>query len=355
MPLDPIITVAILSGEVNSRQTKILKSIESINNQTYKSLQKILVNGGNPPHQTELLQHLGADLSGWIIIDFPIDTMEIHRGTSTHKWTGQAALNAASGEYFFSMNDDDFLEIDFFEKIVKLFKKYPSAISGMGVPIYYYYDTDTYGSYKIPTDKNGNIRPEYESGLEVTKKIFFEKSQTYQRVIGFQPVSKTSKLRDVSTTFFSHGFPDTSSYFQLVSRGPAVFDSTALMYWGKHSSQHNLRASDRHYWFGSYKEDFTQYSKINCEIFKTYLPSNKSEVKKIKKFYKRLLIFSSLLALNSRFSHKVNKNELDYKSNENYNGEPVKFPVALHLKIVLGGPILASQLIISNLVKRLNH
>ena len=39
-----------------------IKSIESINNQSYKNLQKILVNGGSPPHQTAELLNSGVNL-----------------------------------------------------------------------------------------------------------------------------------------------------------------------------------------------------------------------------------------------------------------------------------------------------
>lgn len=39
----PLITVAIFSGEVESRISYLIKSINSINMQTYSNLQKILV------------------------------------------------------------------------------------------------------------------------------------------------------------------------------------------------------------------------------------------------------------------------------------------------------------------------
>lgn len=98
--MDALVSAAILSGEVHSRLSYVKKSIDSLNAQSYPYMQKILVNGGNPPHQTELLIKSGLDLQEWTIIDFPIDTMEADKSPS-HKFTGAAALLASSGEFFF--------------------------------------------------------------------------------------------------------------------------------------------------------------------------------------------------------------------------------------------------------------
>ena len=332
-------SAVVLSGEVQSRIPKTVKCINSISDQTYTNIQKILVNGGSPPHQTKDLIVQGANLSGWTIIDFPIDTMEAHT-KGTHRWTGQAALHASAGEYFFSMNDDDFLHKDFFEKMAKLFKKYPTAISGMGLPIVYDYDSNSFGTKPSCRDSKNNPRPEFEAGIEIVRKIFFSARNHYQPGLGFQPVFKTQFMRNVSETIFDSGFPDFSSYFQVVARGDAVFDSEALMYWGKHSNQHNVRMTNRNYWQPHYAKELKRISKINKSVFKNYLPHNKDDLKRINKFFNQLIILLTLHALKLKIKSGVtlkNKIKLD-KNQDNQEFYDKKFPWLNHFFILVTNP-----------------
>lgn len=337
----PLITVAIFSGEVESRISYLIKSINSINMQTYSNLQKILVNGGNPPHQTARLIDLGIDLSEWVIIDFPIDTM---KGTTqiSHKYTGQAALLAARGEYFFSMNDDDFLANDFFTKIVRLFEKYPSAIAGIGLPILFNHETQEFGKIRQPKDKFGNTRPEFESGLDVVRKIFFENHTGYQMNIGFQPIIRTEYAKEVAETlFYDGGFPDTSVYFQVIVRGDFVYDASAKMFWGKHSGQSNLKASIRHYYQLLYKYEFMLFSKTNCRVYSIFFPGDKKILRLIKNYFNQNLIYSSLLCINSFFSISSilkgkGRQRNPYKSTSDFNS--IKFPLFKHILIIFSHP-----------------
>lgn len=346
--LDQLVSAAILSGEVHSRTKLILKSINSLNQQTYPHLQKILVNGGNPPHQTNFLIESGANLTDWTIVDFPIDTMEAEKAPS-HKYTGQAALLAAKGNFFFSMNDDDFLEDKYIEKIMRLFEKYPSAITGMGIPILYDHSAHTFGKAPIPRDKRGNLRPEFESGHSLVEKIFFENHIGYQPNLGLQPIMKTIYARDVSSTlFYDGGFPDTSSYFQVVTRGDSVFENSARMYWGKHPGQSNLRASTKHYYFMQYKFDFKHFSRTNCSVYKTYFPAEKQTLKKIRNYFNQQLVFSSILCLNAFFSlsSRIKRKKKNFNPFTDSSLENTKFPLTQHILIVLRHPILVYKIII---------
>lgn len=331
-------SVAIFSGEVKSRMPKTLNSINSINIQTYSNIQKILINGGSPPHQTSELINNGANLVNWVVIDFPIDTMEAQTGPS-HKWNGQAALHASTGDYFFSMNDDDFLQEDFFERMAKLFIKYPTAVSGMGLPIVYDYDSNSFGTKPICIDKKGNLRPEFEPGIEVVKKIFFSDRNSYQPCLGFQPVFKINLVRDVATTIFDNGFPDYSSYFQVVARGDAVFDSKALMYWGKHSSQNNVIMTNRNHNQPHYAKKFQSYSKVNRSVFNKYLPEFKKESKRIKKYFKKTTILATLHSLKYIYNVRLKSRNRSF-SIVNLSGlSKREFFLLTHLWILITNPV----------------
>ncbi len=260
----------------------------------------------------------------------------------SHKFNGQAALLATKGEYFFSMNDDDFLANDFFAKMVKLFEKYPSAIAGIGQPILFNYETQEYGKIRYPRDKLGNTRPEFESGYDVVRKIFFENHTGYQMNIGFQPIIKTDYAKEVADTlFYDGGFPDTSIYFQVIVRGDFVYDASAKMFWGKHPGQSNLKSSLRHYYQLQYKYDYLLFSKTNCRVYSTFFPEDKKTLRLIKNYFNQNLVYSSLLCINSFFSISSTlkgngRKSNPYKTNSDFNS--TKFPLLKHVFIIFSHP-----------------
>ncbi len=360
-------TAAVLSGELRNRLDKTAKSINSLNNQTHKNLQKILVNGGSPPHQTQELLASGINLDGWTILDFPIDAMDISAGWSTHRWNGQAALHATEKEFFFAMNDDDFLSSDFFERIAKLFSKYPSAVTGMGLSVSYYHETDEFGTIPLldPYDiNNGSYvlswksRPECEPGIDLVRKTFFIQKYDYNPNSGFQPVCRTDLVRDVAQYFFSEGgHPDYSSYFQMVVRGDTVFDPEALMYWGKHSGQDHFKMRYKHFWFCSYKELFRMASRNNTMVFKRLLPENLSDAKKIKRYFNQILVSASLLAILDRYSVVSRLRGKGYKPSQFKENIPVgvKFPLFRHLLIAFKNPIISIKFLKSSAILSIKH
>ncbi len=329
------------------------KSIDSLNDQSYKNLQKILVNGGSPPHQTAELISKGVDLDGWTIIDFPIDTYVRTERFSLHRWPGQAALLAATNEFFFTMNDDDHLATDFFERMSVLFEKYPLAVTGMGLPVSYYHDTNTSEKTRagfgnpIQGDKSHlswRSRPECEPGIDLVRKIFCENlGVSYYTNPGFQLVCRTDLVREVSDTFFSvGGFPDNASPLQVAIRGDTVFDPEALMFWGRHSGQEHFDKDTDHYWLAIYKEMYGSFSKINSTIIKRFLPDNLNDIKKVKQYYRKALVGESLSALLDYFSVSRHKKSNNRSEMSLYKKRPIgaRFPFFVHALIVLRNPFL---------------
>lgn len=346
-------SAAILSGEQSSRFKMTLRAIESLNNQTYPNIEKILVNGNNPPHQTETLIELGANLKGWKIVDFPVDAMSIDIDSQlSHHLTGQAALLNSTGDYFFSMNDDDLIGETYFANFSKLFKAYPKAISGMSLIAPYYHDLGISGEVHIPHDNHGDLRPVIESGLDLVRKIFTNRNQVYQATLGVQPILRTDYAADVKNYLFGPGgFPDTSTYFQVVMRGEAVFSYESIFYWGRHNRRQSSFYSDKHYWTAICKKDFSNFSQINIKMAERNYSLMNRDKKMIKHHFRRQLIESSALAL-FKFSKSIFSAEIKYERNASNlritKGKyTLKFPFFEHFKICFLHPIL--------LVKSINY
>jgi glycosyltransferase involved in cell wall biosynthesis len=333
-------SAAVLSGGVRDRLGMTSKSINSLNNQTHKNLQKILVNGGSPPHQTQELLALGVNLDGWTILDFPIDTMDISSAGGVHRWNGQAALHASEKEFFFAMNDDDFLAPDFFDRMAIMFKKYPSAVTGMGLKVGYNHVNGEFGKPSHPKNKKGTVRPEFEPGLEVVREIFFRENLSYGPSLGFQPVCRTNMVLDVAQSFFSDGFyPDCSSFFQMVARGDMVFDSEAFMYWGFHNNNDSRSWDNKIYWYCNHEKIFDTFSRNNILVFKKYLPDNLSDAKKIKSYFLKRVVSYSLFAISDYCSiANFIKGKGKKISANKSNSEGVKFPIFRHLFVILKHP-----------------
>ncbi len=342
-------SIAILSGEIRNRIDFTKVAIDSFNNQTYKNIQKILVNGGSPPHQTNDLLRIGAKLDDWTIVDFPIDAMDINSGWATHRWNGQAALHVAEKKYFFTMNDDDFIAPDFFEKIAIGFTKYPNAESAMGMGSLYINESSRIIEFPRPQDKKNIDRPEMEPGIEVVRKIFFSNMKTsdpqYHPCIGFQPVFRTELAREVSDTLFSSGgFPDNSSYFQVVARGDSLFIFDAKFYWRIHSAQDGRAVAKKFFWNLSHKEIFTMYMQSNLEVFGRYFPDNHSDKNNIKKYFKQAIVTQSLFAISKFYSIS----RLLKGKGKNPTIDPpleVNFPLWGHLRVVFRHPFLSLKVL----------
>jgi hypothetical protein len=329
-------TVAVFSGELISRMPMTVKCIESINNQTFKGLQKILVNGGSPPHQTKLLIDQGVDLDGWIILDFPIDAMDIESSWNAHRWNGPAALHAATKDFFFAINDDDFLAINFFERISILLDKFPSADTAMGLRVTYDHKAKSYGEIVHPKKITGELRPAFEPGISLVRELFFNNNLGYGPSLGFQPVCRTDMIREIGPTFFYKGFyPDCSPYFQIVARSDTVFDKEALMYWGLHGDQDHFKWDENNYWTCSHEKVYTQFSKNNLEVFNRYLPNNSADLRDIKKYFEKRIVSVSLFAITQHFSltsfYKKNRVPKFKKTKSN-------FPLFKHILIIIKRP-----------------
>lgn len=338
-------TVAVFSGELRSRLCMTIKCINSINEQTHPNLQKILVNAGTPPHQTRELIDAGVRLEDWTILDFPIDCMDIKKNNwSAHRWNGAAALNVADKEFFFALNDDDFLASDFFARISHLLQKYPQAKTAMGLRVPFNHDLRNFGQITLPRNKEGAVRPECEPGINLVREIFFRENLGYGPSLGFQPVCDTDLIREIGSDFFYKGFyPDCGPYFQLVSRFDTVFDSKAYMYWGLHENQDHKKWDENNYWYCTHEKVYTEFMNFNSAIFKHFLPRYSRDLKNIEKYFEKRIVSTSVFSISNRY---FAKDFLTPPGKSNEREEPIKFPATRHLLIVLKRPFTTLKLLL---------
>ncbi len=328
------------------------KSVTSLNNQTYSSLQKILVNGSG--YSLSIINSLGLNLAGWEIVNFPVDTFVRSEVFSLHRWPGQAALRISTGNFFFTMNDDDFLELDFFERMAILFRKYPHAVTGIGLPASYFHESKQI-VHRKSRENDWRTRPECESGLDLIKKHLSGKYPFYNPNPGFQFVSKTDLVRDVADTFFSTGgFPE-DSFVQVAMRGDTVFDKDAIMYWGRHKGQEHFDKTYDHYWYGIYRRMFDTYINVNSEIASRFLLNPAELQKYLKNYHRKYLVSITLdcislqLHLGARFRRTKFYNPYAAKSSG------MKFPWILHLSSLLRNPLFVIQNIYLRLRDSINY
>lgn len=120
-------------------QKEIKRSVESIQGQTYKNIEIILVNDGSTDNSWEIICSL-ADKDNRII-----SINKKNEGVTSARLAG---VKAATGEFIGFIDGDDEIETDMYELLLKNAKKYKSDISHCGYQmifadgrISYFYNT----------------------------------------------------------------------------------------------------------------------------------------------------------------------------------------------------------------------
>ena len=332
-------TVAIFSGG-SPRPEMTSKALTSINKQTCSDIEKIFVNGGRQESELNYLKNLGVLTSDWLIVNFPIPIYDVSLTEAAYCMYVKSALAYTSGEFFFGMNDDDHLAQDFFERMDRLFNKYPNAISGIGIMNRYFHSD----SRIVPAPNGKGVhrdwrsRPEVEDGINLFREIYVHGNYFYNPNPGFAFVCKTDKIKEVENSYlFGAGYPDNSCLIQVVSRGETIFDADAHMYWGRHGEQEHLKYDARHYWNCYYKKLFNTIAHTNIEFMKIFHPSLSKERKALSRYFKLQLVDSSLDAISTYAARKKLFRTKDSILLE-INSKDKKFPLVNHLLIVLNSP-----------------
>jgi hypothetical protein len=221
-----------------------------------------------------------------------------------------------------------------------LFKKYPDAISGIGLMNGYFHADSRIAVPPIGSGKGPNwkTRPEIEDGINVFRQIYGKRNHHYSPNPGFAYVCRIDKIKEVEKTYFyGAGYPDNSCLIQVVSRGKTVFDPDAHMYWGRHEKQEHFNSDTKHYWDCYYKEHFNRIIRINIDFMKKYHPQLIAEQKMLKRYFKIILINASI---NCLYAYLKNRGFVYLRLNtlQDTDQGNKKFPIIRHLCIILSNP-----------------
>jgi hypothetical protein len=219
-------------------------------------------------------------LQNWEVLSLKDSAFDPLDYTSIWKIPGITALNKVKGKYLFCINDDDYLDKDFFLNMSNLFLKYPDAITAFGFPLTY-----EVKSGKVSAPKFGSWvnRPEYEDGINVSLNwLKFDRS--YHPNPGFSFVVQTKYVRPIQEMFFSGGFPDITALIQIVPFGKTIFNKNALMYLGRHERQQRNDWDEENRQLFTYQKAFTDMLAINLKALHKVRNTN-IKLERLVKYY----------------------------------------------------------------------
>ena len=311
--LNSFFSVIVLTGGP-SRPHLTAKCIDSINSQSFPNIQKILVNNGRlhedfnlilNPYQNDSIYNNPSRLQDWEVIHFKDSKFDPDDHTSIWEAPGIAAMKIAKGKYSFFINDDDFLDTNFFLQMHNSFLKYPAATTAFGLPINYQIDKQT---LIYPVKGSWEKRPEYEDGINVSYN-WLKYDPTYHPNPGFSFICETEKVKRVEKTFFSGGFPDISPLIQIVPFGMTIFNKNALMYLGRHEKQQRHDWDNEHKLNLKYKKSFEKMLNLNLEALDNLSNKNSKLEKLVKNYFMFALVESSFYVFYDFIFKKISMKE----------------------------------------------
>lgn len=237
------------------------RAIDSINNQTFGDIQKILVNNGRST--TEIHQIFGQTLqpnriSEWTIVGVEQNTYIPEDPRSVYNIPGQLLLRNLNSYFTWMQNDDDYIGIDFFERMYANSILSDDIVMCSGVPY-----KSLHNSKEIvpPDPRCFHGRPLIESGQKLFNKVIILGDGNYDFNPGFASVIKTDLLRRAGIDFFCGGLMEYPSILQIASAGKVIFDREARMFLGTHPDQQRIDWTRQHILTGNLYRDMRKKMK----------------------------------------------------------------------------------------------
>ncbi len=243
---------------------KYLKEcLDSVVNQTLKDIEIICVNNGSVDNSLQILEEYSAKDCRIKIID------KNNTGVASARNEG---IKAASGEFIGFVDSDDWIELDYFEKLYKAAIEYNSDISYTN--IVKFFNENKVERFYGPNDKRiaKSAEEKYEMGYvpyncHVVNKIYNTKKVKLLNVLFedgfyFEDMEWTHKILYYLGTMAA--VPDTRYYYRI--RENSITKTIA---------EKNLNDLDR----ARYKSlDFVQKKDIKIKNIKAYFPTEKTRI-----------------------------------------------------------------------------
>ena len=189
------------------------------------------------------------------------------------------ALKISSGELIFYLSDDDWVEKDFFSKIIKHFINNYKCTSAIG-RVKNYYNKNKIIQYPIKK------QPIYLNG----KDLCIDKAMGLNVYDQSNPGHSYILKADVLKYYGGFYVPlEEHQLFAIVAFGETAFDENAIMYWRRHDGQLNKLLSKNCYFEGQYIIDLLQ-EKSNNLIQNWVKNYGKNDTKIVQSYFKEKIL-----------------------------------------------------------------
>lgn len=265
----PLISIII---DTFNRPNELKFTLENLLNQSYKKIEIIVIDNASNNKTKEYLQTLKNNKIFKFLV-YQINQYNIDDPQKMIRICCNDALKISSGELIFYLSDDDWIEKNFFSKIIKHFIDNHKCTSAIGRVVNYYNDNKM---IKYPL-KN---QPKYLKGNVICLDRALGLNIYDQSNPGHSYVLKADVLKYYGGFFAPL---EDHQFFGIVAFGETAFDENALMYWRRHEGQLNKILSRNCYFEGQYIIDLLQeksnniiknweinYSKKESIIIKNY-------------------------------------------------------------------------------------
>lgn len=239
------------------------RAIQYINNQSFGDIQKILVNNGRTATEVKQIFELTSQpkcIREWTILNVKKNTYIPEDPRSVYRIPGQLLLTNLHSNFTWIQNDDDYVEIDFFERMYSNLLLSDEIVMCSGTP----YKSIHNSNEIIPPDPSCfRERPLLESGQKLFNKVVILGDGTYDYNPGFASIIKTELLLSAGLDFFCGGLMEYPSILQIASAGKVIFDREARIYLGSHPNQQRIDWTRQHILTGNLYRDMRNKMKHN--------------------------------------------------------------------------------------------
>lgn len=279
------------------RPKMLENAVFHILNQTYSNLELIIVNNGATKETLKYINSVKKKDSRIKIVDFHENQFSWNDPQMLIRICLNAGLDACKGDLVFYQADDDWIALDFIQRMVNLFVNNHKCITAIGRVANAKPDGTIINYYPVVE------RDKYVEGLDLATDFITNKNYINQENPGHSFVIK----RDILNKYGR--FQDTFEKQQLygiVPFGISGFDPEAIMYWGRHDIQLNSIGTKRLIFWEKYmlknikskRNSFIEIWKINFGIEHSKLMKNHCQAVVLKGFYQ--MIFSHIFFLKFR-------------------------------------------------------
>jgi glycosyltransferase involved in cell wall biosynthesis len=218
------------------RPKMLENAVTHILDQTYKNIELIIVNNGATKETIEYIESIIKTDTRIKVVNFNENQFSWDDPQKLVRICFNAGLDACIGDLVFYQSDDDWIEFDFIERMVKLFINNDQCITAIGRVANAKPSGEIINYYPIVD------RPTYVEGLDLSIDFITKKFKINQENPGHSFVIK----RDILNKYGR--FQDTFEKQQIlgiVPFGISGFDPEAIMYWGRHDIQLNSIGTKR--------------------------------------------------------------------------------------------------------------